>query len=203
MQQLNQKRPVELTETNLRKRRFLGKSAKLSGYGGLLSFMGISSIVGSNLSGCNAIPPMNLKSPEVGFSDLAISDIGLSQVKFVVTVDAKNTNDVDIPLSDAKFELSLMGNSFANGVAKETAIVIPKNSSRAIPIEFTVPTSQIIDAVKKVVSKDPGAQPLQNFNYVLKGSARWGSGPFTVPFERKGDLSALKKLTDLLRPFLR
>jgi LEA14-like dessication related protein len=185
------------------RRRFVGRTLNLFGYTGLTATGGLGLVIASSTSGCNAVPPLNLKSPEVSFSDLAVSDIGLSQVRFIVTVDAKNSNDVDIPLSDAKFELSLMGNSFANGVSKEQSIVIPKNGNKTIPIEFTVPTGQIIDAVKKVVSRDASTQTLNNFNYVLKGSARWGSGPFTVPFERKGDLSALKKLTDVLRPFLR
>jgi LEA14-like dessication related protein len=162
-----------------------------------LSLSGAGLIAGG-LSACNAVPPLNLKAPEVGFSDLSVSDVGLSNIKFVVTVNADNSNDVDIPLSDAKFELSLMGNSFANGVAKETAIVIPKKGKRSIPIEFTVPTSQLIDTVKKLNLKDLGS-----FTYALKGSARWGSGPFSVPFERKGDLAALKSLADMLRVFTR
>ncbi len=163
----------------------------------LFSVVTGSAVVGG-LTACNAIPPVNLKAPEIGFSDLSVSDVGLSNVKFVVTVDANNTNDVDIPLSDLTFQLSLMGNAFANGIAKETSFVIPKGGKRAIPIEFTVPTSQLIDTIKKLNLKDLG-----NFNYALKGSARWGSGPFSVPFERKGDLAALKSLADLLRVFTR
>jgi LEA14-like dessication related protein len=153
-------------------------------------------LITGGLTACNAVPPLNLKAPEVGFSDLSVADVGLSNIKFVVTVNADNSNDVDIPLSDAKFELSLMGNSFANGVAKESAIVIPKKGKRSIPIEFTVPTSQLIDTVRKLNLKD-----LSSFTYALKGSARWGSGPFSVPFERKGDLAALKSVADLLRVF--
>jgi LEA14-like dessication related protein len=156
----------------------------------------LSGLIAGGLAACNAVPPLNLKAPEVGFSDLSVSDVGFSNIKFVVTVNADNSNDVDIPLSDAKFELSLMGNSFANGVAKETSIVIPKKGKRAIPIEFTVPTSQLIDTVKKLNLKD-----LSTFTYALKGSARWGSGPFSIPFERKGDLAALKSVADLLRVF--
>ena len=145
------------------------------------------------ISGCNAIPPVNLKSPDIAFSDVSIGDIGLSKVKFVVTVNAQNTNDVDIPLSDMKFNLALMDSQFATGVATETNTVIPKKGSKAIPIEFTVGTSQLIDMVRKLNIKDLG-----NFTYKLNGSAKWGSGPFSVPFERKGDLQALKKLSDML-----
>ena len=150
------------------------------------------------LVACNAIPPINLKSPELSFSDVSIGDIGLSKVKFVVTVNAQNPNDVDIPLSDMKFNLALMDSQFASGVATESNTVIPKKGFKAIPIEFTVGTSQLIDMVRKLNIKDLG-----NFTYKLDGSARWGSGPFSVPFERKGDLQALKKLSDMLGVFMK
>jgi LEA14-like dessication related protein len=145
----------------------------------------------------NIVPPSNLKAPDVGFSDLAISDIGLSNIKFVVTVAADNKNDIDVPLSDMKFDLAIMGNSFATGVAKEANLVLPKNGSKSVPIEFSVPTSKLINLVKTSLTKE--TTDLSQFNYVLKGTAKWGTGPFNVPFERKGDLSALKSLADLLK----
>ena len=147
---------------------------------------------------CNTIPPLNLKSPELSFSDISVSDIGLSKVKFIVTVNAQNTNDVDIPLSDMKFNLALMDNQFATGVVNDAATMIPKKGSKAIPIEFTVGTSQLIDMVRKLNIKELGS-----FTYKLNGSAKWGSGPFTIPFERKGDLQALKKLSDMLGVFMK
>ncbi len=159
---------------------------------------GLAVYAAANLTGCQAVPPINLKAPEISFADLSVSDVGLSNVKFIVSVDAKNNNDVDIPLSEGKFELSVMGSSFANGVLKETNLVIPKKASKSIPVEFTVPTSLLIDTVRKLNLKD-----LSTFTYHLKGSARWGSGPFTVPFERKGDLAVLKSLADMLRVLTR
>lgn len=151
------------------------------------------------LGACSSIvPPLNLKQPEVAFSDLSISDLGLSQIKFVVSLDAKNPNDIDLPLSDAKFELALMGSQFANGIAKENQLIIPKNGTKVIPIEFIVPTSAVIDLIRKANLKD-----LSSFSYAIKGSSRWGNGPFPINFERKGDLSALKNLSDLLRGVLR
>jgi LEA14-like dessication related protein len=161
------------------------------------TFVG-SLLLSLSLAACaNVMPPANLKAPDVGFSDLTVSDIGLSNVKFVVTVAADNKNDVDVPLSDMKFDLAIMGSSFATGVAKESSVVLPKNSSKTVPIEFSVPTAKLINLVKTGISKD--MSDLGQFNYVLKGTARWGSGPFNVPFERKGDLSALKSLADLLK----
>jgi LEA14-like dessication related protein len=147
-------------------------------------------------TGCSYIPPMNLKSPEIAFSDLSISDIGLDKVKFVVTVAAQNPNDVDIPLSNIKFDLNLMETSVATGAALKD-VSLPKKGSAEVPIEFTVGTNQLLGLLKQVNFRDLG-----KLSYSLKGSAQWNNGPFNIPFERKGDLSMLKKYTDKLGPLL-
>jgi LEA14-like dessication related protein len=147
-------------------------------------------------SGCSYIPPMNLKSPELVFSDLSISDISLEKIKFVVTVAAQNPNDVDIPLSNMKFDLNLMETSVATGAALKD-VSLPKNGSADVPIEFTVGTNQLVGLLKQVNFRDLG-----KLSYSLKGSAQWNNGPFNIPFERKGDLSMLKKFTERLGPLL-
>jgi LEA14-like dessication related protein len=146
--------------------------------------------------GCSVIPPMNLKSPELAFSDLSISEFNFEKVKFVVTVAAQNPNDVDIPLSNMKFDLNLLESPIGTGKALKD-INLPKNGTTQVPIEFNIGTNQLIGLLKQVSLRDLGRLP-----YSLKGSANWNNGPFTIPFERKGDLSMLKKYTDRLAPFL-
>ena len=148
--------------------------------------------------GCNAIPPMNLKSPILGFSDLTVSDISLDRVKFVVTVAAENPNDIDIPLSNMRFDLAVLDTAVGNGAATSRDVLIPKRGRVLVPIEFNVGTSQLIDLVRRVRIAD-----LSKLSYSLKGSASWNNGPFSIPFERKGDLTALKKLAETFSLFLR
>jgi LEA14-like dessication related protein len=146
--------------------------------------------------GCNVIPPMNLKSPEMMFSDLSISEFNFEKVKFVVTMAAKNPNDVDIPLSNMKFNLNLLETAVGTGAALKD-INLPKMGNADVPIEFTIGTNQLLGLLKQVNFRD-----LTKLSYSLKGSANWNNGPFTIPFERKGDLSMLKKYTDRLAPLL-
>jgi LEA14-like dessication related protein len=145
---------------------------------------------------CSVIPPINLKSPELAFSDLSVSEFNFEKVKFVVTVAAKNTNDVDIPLSNMKFDLNVLETAVGTGAALKD-INLPKNGAAQVPIEFTMGTSQLIGILKQVNLRD-----LTRLTYSLKGSANWNNGPFAIPFERKGDLSMLKKYTDRLAPFV-
>jgi LEA14-like dessication related protein len=146
--------------------------------------------------GCNVIPPMNLKSPELAFSDLSISEFNFEKVKFVVTVAAKNPNDVDIPLTNMKFDLNLLDTAVGKGAALNN-INLPKKGVSEVPVEFVISTSQLLGLLKQVNLRD-----LAKLSYGLKGSAQWNNGPFTIPFERKGDLSMLKKYTDRLAPLV-
>jgi LEA14-like dessication related protein len=146
--------------------------------------------------GCNVIPPMNLKSPELAFSDLSISEFNFEKVKFVVTVAAKNPNDVDIPLTNMKFDLNLLDTAVGKGAALKD-INLPKKGMSEVPVEFVISTSQLLGLLKQVNLRD-----LAKLSYGLKGSAQWNNGPFTIPFERKGDLSMLKKYTDRLTPLV-
>jgi LEA14-like dessication related protein len=146
--------------------------------------------------GCNVIPPMNLKSPELAFSDLSISEFNFEKVKFVVTVAAKNPNDVDIPLTNMKFDLNLLDTAVGKGAALNN-INLPKKGMSEVPVEFVISTSQLLGLLKQVNLRD-----LAKLSYGLKGSAQWNNGPFTIPFERRGDLSMLKKYTDRLAPLV-
>jgi LEA14-like dessication related protein len=146
--------------------------------------------------GCSVIPPLNLKSPELAFSDLSVSEFNFEKVKFVVTVAAQNPNDVDIPLSNMKFDLNLLESPIGTGKALKD-INLPKKGTTQVPIEFNIGTNQLIGLLKQVNLRDLG-----RLSYSLKGSANWNNGPFTIPFERKGELSMLKKYTDRLAPFL-
>jgi LEA14-like dessication related protein len=149
------------------------------------------------LSACAGIPPVNLKSPTLSFSDLALKDINFSEIKFQVVVKADNPNDVDIPMSNLKFDLNLLGQPFATGTGAGTGNLnlmrLPRKASADLPINFTVSTSRVIDLLRKVKFND-----WASLSYQLKGSANWGeSSLFSIPFERQGNLESLKKLRDI------
>lgn len=150
-------------------------------------------------SACANIPPIGLKSPSLSFSELSIKDISFSDIKFQVVVKADNPNDVDIPLSNLKFDLNLLGQAFATGQGASNNLTLARKVSSDVPINFTIPTVQLIDTVRKLKLSD-----LSALSYQLKGSANWGeSTVFSIPFERNGNVEAFKKMRDILGPLLR
>ncbi|HWS76543.1 MAG TPA: LEA type 2 family protein [Quisquiliibacterium sp.] len=146
------------------------------------------------LAACSAFPPLDLKAPKLSFAGLSVPRIGLSDIDFLLTVLADNPNDVEVPLSNLQFELDLLGAPFASGGAREPTVTLPRLGTREVPIAFTVPTSRLLDLVSKARGEGGG-----RFEYRLRGSANWGNSPFRIPFEKTGDLEALRQLQKIFR----
>lgn len=144
------------------------------------------------LSACSALPPADLRPPEVAVADLALTDIGLERLRFLVSLDTTNPNDVDIPLTDVRLDLTVFDIPLAQGAVIQRQVTLPARGSRRIPVEFTVPTARLLDLVVRFRS---GAWT--NFSYRLNGQANWGNTPFQVPFERTGNLDILKRLATI------
>jgi len=146
------------------------------------------------LPACSALPPIGLQAPRLSFAGLSVPRAGLDEIEFLLTVIADNPNEVDVPLSNLRFDLELFGLPFASGAARDPRLTLPGRGTRQVPIAFTVPTSGLLDLVSKARSEGSG-----RLEYRLRGSANWGSSPFTIPFETTGDLEALRKLRGLIR----
>lgn len=147
------------------------------------------------LAACNALPPADLKSPRLGFADFRIADLGLTDIRFVVTVETENPNDIDVPLHDLDFELDLLGEPFAQGTVIDRVLTLPARGTRAVPVEFTVPTARLIGLLRSIRGAD-----FAQWNYRLAGKATWGWSGIPLTFDRRGDLEALRELTEIFRP---
>lgn len=161
---------------------------------GLTLTAAMTGVVGA----CGLLPPPGLKSPQVKIGEVSIRRITGSEIGLLVTLDTVNPNDREIPLSNLRVDLDLLGRPFGEGRAVESNLLLPPNAERAIPIEFTVRTARIVEVMRdlRLGSDSP-------FPYVLRGSANWGASPLPVRFERTGELEALRGLRNLLRPLLR
>jgi len=144
---------------------------------------------------CGLVPPIGLQAPKVTVADLSIRSLGLKEIRFALLLDARNPNDVDVPLSNLRFDLDLLGRPFASGAALEPTVTLAAGATRSVPIEFAVPTSRLLEVLREVRGSERA--PL---DYRLHGSANWGKSPFSIPFERRGELETLRKLRELLEP---
>lgn len=149
-------------------------------------------MVGQWLSGCGHLPPANLQPPEIAVSDVMLTDFGLDRLRFRVILDTFNPNDVDLPLTDVRLELTVFDVALAQGTVIERRVTLPSRASQRVPVEFTVPTVRLVDVIARF-----GTGRWYDFSYRLAGRANWGDTPFGVPFERSGNLDILKRLSIL------
>jgi LEA14-like dessication related protein len=144
------------------------------------------------LGACAVLPPLTLKAPELVVSEIEIADIGLNQIVFVVHVAASNPNDIEIPLTNVRFDLDLLNGPFARGAVRQELLSLPARSSRNVPVEFSVPTVRVVQLIRSFKTVE-----WSRLAYQLRGSATWGPNGIALPFERSGDLNAVKQLVEL------
>lgn len=156
---------------------------------------GLGVLAGGTLAACGLVPPPGLQAPEVHGAQIAVRRIGRDEIRFLLTLDTANPNDVRVPLSGLRFDLDLLGQPFATGQALESTVELAPKARTAVPIEFSVPTSRLLSILRELrADADAG------FPYRLRGSAAWGASPWPVRFERSGEIDALHRLRDALRP---
>lgn len=147
------------------------------------------------LAACGVVPPIGLKSPRVSFTGLAVTSLDLGEIRFRVGLLAENPNDVELPLSNLRFDLELLGEPFASGAPPSGRATLPAAGSIEIPVVFAVPTSRLLDAIGRLrLGSDA------SIDYRLSGSANWGSSPFTLRFERRDRIDPLRRLRNLIAP---
>jgi LEA14-like dessication related protein len=150
----------------------------------------VAGACGLSGTACGALlPPANLVSPTISFSDLSIESASLDRVTLAVTVLAGNPNAIDLPLSDVRFELSLLGQSVAQGEVTEKRFRLPAKGSLALPLRFTVATADLRSMLLKLALGAPADSV-----WALQGTAHWGASPLPIPFERRGDADSIRRL---------
>lgn len=141
---------------------------------------------------CSVLPPANLRPPDVAIADLALTDIGLDRFKFRAALETFNPNDLVVPLTNVRVDLTVLDVKLAEGLVIERRVELPARGRTTIPVEFTVPTARLLDLITRFRTSG-----WATFDYRLAGSANWGDTPFGVPFERSGNLDVLKRLADI------
>jgi LEA14-like dessication related protein len=140
------------------------------------------------------VPPRNLQPPTLAFSDLSIDSVSAERVRFTVTIATQNPNAIDLPLSNLYFDLAILGQQLAQGKVTDQQFTLPANGSRDVPVALTVATADLRAVLGRMIS---GSLP--DTVWELKGTANWGWSPLPIPFQKRGDAAALRRLRELLR----
>ena len=150
------------------------------------------------LVGCGGLPPGDMIPPRFSVADVSFEQMGLTEIALTVTIEVENPNVYELPLTDLRADLELLGRPIGSGWAREVSSAVPAKGRRTVPMAFNVPTTRLLDLVRAFRQADG-----QRIGYRLAGSARWGDAGRRVPFERTGDLQTWSRLLEGLGPRLR
>jgi LEA14-like dessication related protein len=139
------------------------------------------------------LPPMNLVAPTIGFSDLSVDSVTRDTVRFTVNIVARNPNAVELPLSNVYFDLTILDQLLAQGKVAEPRFTLPAQGERLLPVAMIVATSDLRAVLLKLA-----LGPATDGTWLLKGTANWGNSPLPLPFEKRGDVRALRRLRELI-----
>ena len=131
------------------------------------------------LTGCATFRP---EAPEVRLADLSIDSIGLFEQRYRLGLRMRNPNDRDLDVESLRFDLTLAGRSFAEGVNTE-GFSLPAGGEERVEVVVTSDLGSVLDLLSDWID---GNRALP---YRLSGDARLaGWGGITIPFSRDGRL---------------
>ncbi len=90
------------------------------------------------------------------FKNVKISGIGSQAITFSFDLELTNTSDLDVKVRDVNFKV-LWNNKQVGKVESRQAYLIPKRSTKALPLVLTLSRSELNEAVGDALSS------LQNF----------------------------------------
>ena len=131
------------------------------------------------LAGCATFRP---EAPEVRLAELSIDSIGLFEQRYRLGLRMRNPNDRALDVESLRFDLTLAGRSFADGVTTE-GFTLPAGGEERVEVVVRSDLGSVLDLLSDWVD---GERALP---YRLSGDARLaGWGGITVPFSRDGRL---------------
>jgi hypothetical protein len=153
------------------------------------------------LGGCQRVlPPRNLKAPELRLTEFRLDRLQRGQARIGLTLDARNPNDIDLPLSDVRFAIQLFGVPVGEGRIDEPSVLLPALGTRSLPLVILVAPPELARALRRGLaerlsgtmaesSPEPGAQaPATTPDWQVRGQLRWGLNPLPLEFNQSGRL---------------
>ena len=156
-------------------------NGRLGKHGRLLRGRSLGLGMAIALAGCSLVTQ---SPPQVDVASVALTEVGLFNQSFLVTLCVTNPNSTPMAFEKVTFRIAMADAPFAAGVT-ESAVAIPALASVLVPI-----------AAETTIRNLPGqllsTLETGSFVYRLSGVVHLASLPFGVPFSRAGQLSLLQ-----------
>ena len=147
------------------------------GWGGRIVRWGMLVLAGLSLAACSSL----LKAPEVEVASIELAGFNLSEQRFVLKLDLRNSNAVELALRRLDFSVELDGRPFAQGQSAQP-VRVPASGSAQLEVQAVSRLSTLLERLRAARSDGRPRLP-----YRIFGSADL-EGVGVLPFDRQGSV---------------
>ena len=133
------------------------------------------------LASCSALTSKP-ESPRVTLVGLKLVSVELLEQRYQVSLRVKNPNTFDLPVRGIDFRLDINGQTFADGVSKQS-VDVPAYGENVIDLEVS---SNFLQVFRQLQSLEENQS--RGFEYRINGRMATGVYGQKLPFDYSGEL---------------
>lgn len=133
----------------------------------------------SLIAGCSSLKKV-VEPPKVKIQEIHITKLSLLNADLAVVLSVKNPNNINFDVKNLKYSLDIDSKTVTSGTMKEKILVKGKETT-TVSVPIRILYKDIISSALMLMQKE-------GVPYLVKGSVE--VGPFTIPFDDKGNLKS-------------
>ncbi len=133
----------------------------------------------SVLFGCSSLKKV-VEPPKVKLQEINITKLSALNADLEIILSVKNPNNINFDVKNLKYALDINDKTVTTGTMKEKVLVKGKETTM-VSIPLRVLYKDILSSAFMLLQK-------KGVPYLVKGSVE--IGPFTIPFDDKGNLKS-------------
>lgn len=133
----------------------------------------------SVLFGCSSLKKV-IEPPKVKLQEVNITKLSALNADLEIILSVKNPNNINFDVKNLKYALDINDKTVTTGTMKEKVLVKGKETTM-VSVPLRVLYKDILSSAFMLLKKE-------GVPYLVKGSVE--IGPFTIPFDDKGNLKS-------------
>lgn len=127
--------------------------------------------------GCSSLKKA-VEPPKVKLQEIHITKLSALNADLEIILSVKNPNNINFDVKNLKYSLDINSKTVTTGTMKEK-VLVKKKETTMVAVPLRVSYKDILSSALMLLQKE-------GVPYMVKGSVE--VGPFTIPFDDKGNL---------------
>lgn len=127
--------------------------------------------------GCSSLKKV-VEPPKVKLQEIHITKLSALNADLEIILSVKNPNNINFDVKNLKYSLDINSKTVTTGTMKEK-VLVKKKETTMVAVPLRVNYKDILTSALMLLQKE-------GVPYMVKGSVE--VGPFTIPFDDKGNL---------------